>query len=109
MTVERTHSNRDHEVPIYTRPPRPNSLQFAPRISDDLQDEETQQAVADALKLMLTPYSKSATVKNEDVGMMTSKILSTPSTISAEEDDGEDYEIATEDPDVQSEYILNAA
>lgn len=78
MTVERINTNRDHEVPIYNRPERPN-LTFTPRTSDGLQTEQKEQTlhVNDALKLMLTPYTKSDRLINDEVDEMTAKIFST--------------------------------
>lgn len=71
--------NRDHEIPIYNRPERTNTLRFSPLISDDLQPQATESILPlnDALKLMLSPYSKSATLKHDDVNEITTKLLST--------------------------------
>lgn len=85
MTVERANSNKDHEIPIYNRPERPTNLRLTPRISDDQQIQATEDLLlTDALKLMLSPYTKSAPLKHDDVNEMTSKLLST--VVTEEED-----------------------
>lgn len=79
MTVDRTNSDRDHDVPIYNRPARPISARFAPSSSDDIQTEGTEHALPlnDALKLMLSPYTRNSRLRNDDVDEMKTKMLNT--------------------------------
>lgn len=114
--VMSVNSNRDHEVPIYNRPER-TDLRFTPRIADDLETEGTEhsEVVKDALRLMFSPYTRSATLKNDEVDEMTSKILSTVAnetvhvstldgvTVEAE---GQYDEIVKDEP-VQSESFMS--
>lgn len=109
MTVERTNTNRDHEIPIYNRSERRPSLRFSSNPPDDLQTQETEQAVLlnNALKLMLSPYTKSAALKNGDVDEMTTKILGTVINEAAETSDVT-FQVVNKDGEIINDKLIQS-
>lgn len=78
MTVDRVNSNRDHEIPIYNRPAhRQIDVRFGSMSADNLQTETTEHSLLlnDALKLMMSPYTRSVPLESEAVDEMRTKIL----------------------------------
>lgn len=105
MTVDRVNSNRDHEIPIYNRPDHQIDVRFGSRTTDDLQTQTTEHTLLlnDALKLMMTPYTKSAPLKNEAVDEMRTKILS---SVAGEEEIMSSYDDETIETERNDDRIM---